>query len=117
MKDKPVILVVGVQYKGPPEREEEFSRWYSESHVPHCLNTTKRIKGATRYKLIGVTRPGREQPKYLAIYYFKNRKDYEDWSKGPEYQGCIAQRRGFWSDDAFYSMNNGAYEVIDEWPE
>ena len=117
MKDKPVILIVGVKYQGPPEREEEFDKWYSESHVPFCLKTTDKIHGAIRYKLIGVTRKVRENPKYLAVYNFRNREEFEEWCNGPEYQGCVAQRRETWADDIFYSMVNGAYELDEEFEE
>ena len=37
MEAGPVIMVVGTEC--PSEIEEEWNEWYSEKHVPICLNS------------------------------------------------------------------------------
>ena len=47
-----------------PAREDEYDKWYGETHIPEVL-AVPGITGARRYKLHGA--PGQE-PAYLAIY-------------------------------------------------
>ena len=51
-----------------PEREDEFNRWYDETHLPDLLRI-EGIVGARRYKLAGPP-PRNQDPacRYLAVY-------------------------------------------------
>jgi hypothetical protein len=48
-----------------PGREDEFNRWYDETHLPEVLQVPGLVAGR-RYALIG---PGAvDRPRFLAIY-------------------------------------------------
>ena len=78
MATKPVIHVVGTEC--PPEMEEKFDRWYSERHVPDLLKF-KGLKKVTRYKIL---RPNEEYPKFLTVYEFESREQFEAYFVSPE---------------------------------
>ena len=78
MEAKPVMHVVGTEC--PPEMEEKFDTWYSERHVPDLLKF-KGVKRVTRYRGL---HPGGEYPKFLTIYEFNNRQDFEAYYTSPE---------------------------------
>src|SRR5690349_5753605 len=50
-----------------PAREEEFNRWYENTHLPDLL-TVPGIVAARRYKLSGPPNPKEPDAQYLAVY-------------------------------------------------
>jgi hypothetical protein len=48
-----------------PSREDEFNKWYDDTHIPDVLSTPGVIQG-TRY--INTDPEGNKRPKYLAVY-------------------------------------------------
>ena len=79
----------------PPEKEEQFSKWYGERHIPDVMKF-KGVKKATRYKMAGaaignekvgvLTVTGAEQgyPKFLTVYEYDTMQDFEELEKSPE---------------------------------
>jgi len=63
MAQSPAILVVGTTCS-EPAKDEEFSRWYTEVHVPEVLKVPG-ILSAERFECIDAPS---DFPKYLAIY-------------------------------------------------
>lgn len=78
MAAKAVIHVVGTVC--PPEMEKKFDAWYSERHVPDLLKF-KGLKKVTRYKIL---RPNEDYPKFLTIYEFESREQFEAYFTSPE---------------------------------
>jgi hypothetical protein len=78
MKNRSIMHVVGTEC--PPERQEEFDRWYNETHIPDVLKF-KKLRGVIRMKNL---HPGTEYPVFLTIYQFDNEKDYEEYIQSPE---------------------------------
>ncbi|GEM_PF-3164469 len=115
MDKQSVILIVGVDFHGPPEREEEFNKWYNEVHVPYFLSS-RNVLGAVRYEMIrGVqTYPG--APKYLAIYEFEDRQALEAVYAEGHMAGGLAQRRQKWSGEEWEAKWGGAFEMTKVWP-
>jgi hypothetical protein len=50
-----------------PAREEEFNRWYDNTHLPDLL-AVPGIVAARRYKLSGPANPKEPEAQYLAVY-------------------------------------------------
>jgi heme-degrading monooxygenase HmoA len=63
MCNSPVILVVGTDCS-EPGKEEEFSRWYDETHIPEVLRVPGML-GATRFEGLD---GGGDYPRFLVIY-------------------------------------------------
>jgi hypothetical protein len=118
MKDEQIILVMGVDFGGPPESEEKFNTWYIEEHVPLMLRS-KWVKGAVRHKLIHVIayegKPLPGQPKYLAIYEFQDRQAFDDFLSGPELSAAISARRETYTDEVFKVKWGAAFETTKVW--
>ena len=67
MYQSSVILVIGTDCTDPG-KNEEFSRWYSEIHIPEVLQVPGMLS-ATRFE----NAEGNEgYPKFLAIYQLEN---------------------------------------------
>ena len=78
METKSVIHIVGTEC--PPEMEGRFDTWYSERHVPDLLKF-QGLKKVTRYRNLHADG---EYPKFLTIYEFNNRQDFEAYYVSPE---------------------------------
>ena len=80
--DRPLSVVTA---EPTPEREEEWDRWYTESHVPNLL----RIAGysiAGRFRAIDhpVGKKVNTGPKYLALYECESEAAIESLRVGPD---------------------------------
>lgn len=115
MDDKPVVLIVGVEFHGPPEREQEFNKWYNEVHIPYFLGS-RNVQGAVRYELVRGITTYPCAPKYLAIYQFENRQALEAVYADGHMAGGLAQRRGIWSGEEWEAKWGGAFEATGVWP-
>lgn len=120
MANGPVIMVMGTEC--PPETEEEWSKWYSEKHVPDVLKF-KGIKKATRYK---IKRPGHEirraagessddYPKYLAIYEFESWQAVEAYNTSPEREVALEDWNRNWANKGARVRWRICYEPIQTW--
>ena len=86
-----VIHVVGVN--GPANvKETEFDAWYDNTHVPWLMKTGT-ISQSVRYR---ITRPNKDYPFYLAVYYFDNQKKYETFLDHPERVAAIKELDEHW---------------------
>jgi len=123
MGDKPLIMILGTECS--PEWEEEWSKWYSEEHLPRMFYSCNARK-ATRYKIkylpeegeIARTAQERSQetvyPPYLSIY------NFDKWDDVIAYYSSEARKLQVekWNDWA----SKGAriiwrlfYETIQTW--
>ena len=84
-----IINIIATECR--PEDDEEFNKWYNEVHIP-MLMKYKGIKKVTRYKVI----ENEGKPRYLAVYEFDNKTDYDGLSKSPELQAAIAEMNETW---------------------
>ena len=109
MENKPVIHVVATQCK--PEVEEEFNKWYDEVHVP-LLFKFRGMKKVTRFKILKDTG---EYPKYLAIYEFESRKDYEEYAASPELAAGQKEVAETWKESVFDIKWRVQYEAMKIW--
>ena len=57
-----LIVETNCKEKG---RDEEFNRWYDQTHIPDILRDSPGIKAAKRYSLIG---KGEETGRYIVVY-------------------------------------------------
>jgi uncharacterized protein (DUF1330 family) len=112
-RNKPVILIIGVDFHGPPEEEKKCNQWYTEVHAPFVFQS-KGVNKAVRYHRVEQPH-NTKAPKYLAIYQFKNREALEEWYAGPEFKAILAQRKGVWPDECFETPWRVVYEPIKEW--
>jgi len=84
-----IINIVATECK--PENDAQFNKWYDEVHIP-MLMKYKGIKKVTRYKVI----ENEGKPRYLAVYEYDSRADYDGLSKSPEFQAAIAEMQETW---------------------
>lgn len=108
MPDKPVINIVGTRCL--PEDEGKFNQWYNEVHIPMLLKY-KKLLGVSRYKISG---EDTNQPRYIAIYKYANRKDMEDMNKSPEFSAALQEMQETWGQK-IEVRSRVAYELIKEW--
>ena len=71
MEAKSVLHIVGTEC--PSEMEDQFDKWYSDKHVPELLEF-KGVNRVTRYRNL---HNGEEYTKFLTIYEFGKREDFE----------------------------------------
>jgi hypothetical protein len=71
----------------------------------------KGLKNAARYKIAG---DADGMPKYLAFYYFPSMKEFEIYSKSPEFLAAIKEMGESWPKGVEIVSKN-VYELIKEW--
>jgi antibiotic biosynthesis monooxygenase (ABM) superfamily enzyme len=84
-----IINIIATECK--PEDDAELNKWYNEVHIP-MLMKYKGIKKVTRYKVI----ENEGKSRYLAVYEFDNKADYDGLSKSPEFEAAIAEMDETW---------------------
>jgi len=109
MEAKSVIHVVGTEC--PPGVEEKFDTWYSERQVPHLLEF-KKLKRVTRYRNL---HPNRQYPKFLTIYEFDNRQDFEEYHDSPERTSSRDSWLKIQEETGASDKWEVQYEVIKSW--
>lgn len=76
MAKKPILFLVATSCKDPT-REEEFNRWYNQTHIPEIKQRVPGVKGATRYQLVD---QAEGQPKYLAVYELEDEAAWQSFN-------------------------------------
>ncbi len=84
-----IINIVATECK--PEHDTEFNKWYNEVHIPMLLKY-KGIKKVTRYKEMN----NEGKPRYLAVYEYDSKADYDGLNKSSEFQAAIAEMQETW---------------------
>ena len=75
-----------VASESTPKKEEEFSKWYSDIHLP-MLFEYEGVKRASRYQL--VSEDGGENAKFLAIYEFDTKEELKAFPDSPAFQDAV----------------------------
>jgi len=120
MGNGPAIMIVGTEC--PPDAEEEWNKWYSETHVPDVFKF-KGVKKASRYK---IRQPGgniasaageslADYPSYLAIYEFENWQKLEAFYASPERDAAAKDWTDTWTDKGAKIKWRVFYEPIGTW--
>jgi len=109
MEMKPVIHLVATNCH--PDDEVEFNKWYNETHIPLLLKF-RGIKRVARYKLM---KEAKEYPKYLAIYEFKSKKDFEEYTNSPELTAATQELKESWKEQEFEITWRVQYELMKIW--
>ncbi len=95
----------------PPELEEKFNKWYSETHIPMLMKNPQ-MKAATRFKRIG---DDKTYPKYVAIYEFDSQGDFDKYNASPEIKAAIEESKQSWPKGGYESKWRVQYEEIKAW--
>lgn len=105
MAETRVFWVVGTQCL-PDTDEEDYNRWYNESHVP-LLMANGLVKRTWRMKLSDTVyheaKTTHTAPRYMAIYEFESGVDLEKW---------LSDRSAGTRDKLQKWGENGGYEVF-----
>jgi len=107
--DAPVIYIVGVNCQ--PEHEEKFNSWYDEVHIPQLLKFEK-LKEITRCRLIDKSQI---YPKYLTMYKFDTRQDWEGYLNSPERIFALQGTKDTWKGNESEMQWQVNYEVLKFW--
>ena len=94
-----------------PEKEEDFSRWYSDVHLPMLFGYAG-VKRASRYRLIGDD--DINNAKYLAIYEFDSMEDMEAFPESTAFKDAIDDFEENHEALGFKMRWVAAYEMISE---
>ena len=100
-----------VASESTPEKEVDFSRWYSEVHLP-MLFGYRGVKRASRYKLIGDD--DKNNAKFLAVYEFDSLKDMEAFPESQAYRDAIDDFEENHEALGFKMRWVASYELISE---
>jgi hypothetical protein len=121
MKAEKILFLVGLDYNGDPEKEEEFNTWYSERHVPIQLKA-RGIKTAARCKRTDAGNapasypPLEEYPNYLAVYEFENREAFSEFRNSPIFAELDKDLVDKWGKERPYKRKWWVvYEVFKTW--
>ena len=98
--------------KCAPGLDEKLNNWYNGTCVPMLLKS-QHLEAVIRYKLAPVVEG--EYPPYLAIYEFKERKDFEAWMSGPEVLAAHEEAQQTWADGGFEVPWLVPYEPLKTW--
>lgn len=100
-----------VASESTPEKEEDFSRWYSEIHLP-MLFGYRGVKHASRYRLVG--NDATDNAKFLAIYEFDTKEDLEAFPDSPAFKEAIDDFEENHESFGFRMRWVAVYELISE---
>jgi len=104
-----VINVVGTRCH--PDDEARFNKWYDEVHIPMLLKF-KGMKKVTRFK---AAYEPKEYPKYLTIYEFDSKKDFEAFQNSPELAAARAEMAETWKARPFEMTWRVQFESLKTW--
>jgi len=99
-----------VASESTPEKEEEFSKWYSEVHLP-MLFGYEGVKKASRYQLMG---DDKANAKFLAIYEFDRKEDMEAFPESPAFKDAVIDFDNNHEALGFEMKWVASYELIKE---
>ncbi len=100
-----------VASESTPEKEEDFSKWYSDVHLP-MLFGYEGVKRASRYRLMGDD--DKNNAKFLAIYEFDTLEDMEAFPDSPAFRDAVDDFEANHEDLGFKMRWVAAYELISE---
>ena len=83
MPGKKIMQIVASE--STPEKEEEFSKWYSDVHLP-MLFGYEGVKRASRYQLMS---DDSNNAKFLAVYEFDSKEDLDAFPESPAFKDAI----------------------------
>jgi hypothetical protein len=110
MINKPTIYLAGLQCS--PELDAKFNKWYNETHVP-LLFKSEHVMSVTRYKLVPIIEA--QNPTYLTIYDFKDKKGVKAWFASPLMADAQANTQKTWAGEDFTAPWQGVYEPFKIW--
>ena len=93
------------------EKEKEFSKWYSDVHLP-MLFSYEGVKRASRYQLVGDD--DETNAKFLAIYEFDSLSDMEAFPQSQAFKEAIDDFEENNEALGFKMRWVAAYELISE---
>ena len=105
MPDKQIINIMAQD--SPPGKEEQYNTW-TNNHLD-VLMKFKKLKKASRYKRIG---DDERVPQYIAVYYFDNFGDFEEYNKSPELADAIKTEG---RPDGIVVKWRAQFELIKSW--
>lgn len=100
-----------VASESTPEKENDFSKWYSEIHLP-MLFDYEGVKRASRYRLIGDD--DKKNAKFLAVYEFDSRADMDAFPESRAFKDAIDDFDTNHKSLGFRMRWVAAYELISE---
>ena len=100
-----------VASESTPEKEKDFSKWYSDIHLP-MLFGYEGVKRASRYQLIGDD--DKNNAKFLAIYEFDSKEDMETFPESQAFKDAIDDFEGNHEALGFKMRWVASYELISE---
>ena len=100
-----------VASESTPEKENDFSKWYSEVHLP-MLFDYEGVKRASRYQLIG--EDVENNAKFLAVYEFDSMNDMEAFPESQAFKNAIEDFEENHEALGFKMRWVAAYELISE---
>ena len=103
------INIVGTRCH--PDDEAKFNKWYDEVHIPLLLKF-KGLKKVTRYKAAA---EAKEYPKYLTIYEFNSKADYEAYQKSQELAAARVEMAETWKTRPFEMVWRVQFESLKAW--
>ena len=109
MQTTHVINIVATDCQ--PDEEQRFNLWYDGVHVPFLLEFGGLLSVA-RYKLASAADG---QARYLAIYEFASREDYEAFTRSPEVATARAEMRQTWGEKGLDVKWRAQYELLRMW--
>ena len=74
-----------VASESTPEKEEEFTKWYSETHLP-MLFGYEGVKRASRYQLVG---DDDKNARFLAIYEFNSKEESDAFPESQAFKNAV----------------------------
>jgi len=119
-----VIMIIGTECS--PEWEEEWSKWYSEKHLPDIFYSCN-AKKATRYKIKyleegdGIALTANERSReagyapYLAVYEFDNWEDVKGYYACESREAIVEEWNRDWASKGARIVWRIFYEPIKTW--
>ncbi len=107
MARKPYLWLVWTRCA--PELDEDFNRWYDETHIP-LLNKEGHISSVTRYRLSAEV--ASEQPPYLAVYEFKDLETFRSWLKSTSLADARKEMQESWGGKDVEIKSRALYDPL-----
>ena len=107
--DQKIILIVASE--SSTEKEQEYNDWYVNKHIPMMFEC-EHMRKATRCKL---TDENPDSAKYMTIYEFDSREDYEAFWNSPELENAKKDFDETSEKVDFLPKGGGAYEILKSW--
>ncbi|MFC1494594.1 DUF4286 family protein [Thermodesulfobacteriota bacterium] len=99
-----------VASESTPEKEEEFTKWYSENHLP-MLFGYEGVKRASRYQLMG---DDDSNARFLAVYEFNSKEDLDAFPDSQAFKDAITDFDNNHEALGFKMKWVAVYELITE---